>query len=431
MSDKNKSYNMIETIKRLLPDILFNIIQSIYHLSFSILGAMYYNFPAKKLTVILVTGTKGKTTTTQLIYEFLKESGYRTSLVNGINFCIRDKVIRNETRMSVPGKFFLQRFFRESLDAQCTHAVVEMTSQGAQFHRHLFTYPNALVVTNIAREHIESHGSFENYVEAKLKIKEILDKSPKNNKTLVLNGDDSIITTCFNQVGDLSILIDYFTPSSSSIKVSDDKTTFTYKNEIYKTYLLGRGSAENILASMTVSTRYGVRIQDIEKVLGRLKYIEGRMQKIKTPYGFDVVIDYAHTKESFEQFFELFKGRPAVCVLASAGGGRDKEKRYHLGKIASDRCKHIILTEEDSYDEDPKDIAKDIEKGIEKDIPREFIRDRKKALEKAIKKAYSMRNKKPIVLIPGVGSDRWIMTKKNGATKWDEEKIINEAIKKI
>src|SRR3989338_6367921 len=148
-----------------------------YHYLLAFAGAVIFGFPSRKLNVIAVTGTKGKSTVVELVSALLDEAGYKTAHCSTIHFKIGDKKERNLHKMTMPGRFFLQRFLNRAVHAGCTHAVIEMTSEGARQFRHKFISLDALIFTNLAPEHIESHRSYENYVAAKVSLAKALEKS--------------------------------------------------------------------------------------------------------------------------------------------------------------------------------------------------------------------------------------------------------------
>jgi UDP-N-acetylmuramoyl-L-alanyl-D-glutamate--2,6-diaminopimelate ligase len=163
---------------------------SAYHYLFALLGAVIFGNPSRKLNVIAVTGTKGKSTVVELVSALLDEAGFKTAHASTIHFKIGDKKERNLHKMTMPGRFFLQSFLRKAVKAGCTHAVIEMTSEGARQFRHKFIALDALIFTNLSPEHIESHGSYGKYIAAKVSLGAALEKSPKKDKVLVVNGDD-------------------------------------------------------------------------------------------------------------------------------------------------------------------------------------------------------------------------------------------------
>ena len=190
-------------LRRITPRFII----SAYHYLLALLGAVVFGFPSRRIAVIAVTGTKGKSSVVELVSAILDEGGFRTAHASTIHFKIANKLERNLHKMTMPGRFFLQRFLRRAARAGCTHAVIEMTSEGARQFRHKFIALDALIFTNLAPEHIESHGSYENYVATKVSLAKALEKSPEKSlpladsgtpfykgrikKLLVVNGDDA------------------------------------------------------------------------------------------------------------------------------------------------------------------------------------------------------------------------------------------------
>src|SRR3989344_1117963 len=177
-------------IATLLPKPVLRVLLSAYHFSLAWLGAILYGFPARKLLVVAVTGTKGKSSTAELMNAILEDAGHRTALINSIRFKMGDDSKRNLTRMSMPGRFFTQRFLHDAFEKHCTAAVLEMTSEGARQFRHRFIDLDGLIFTNLAPEHIESHGSLQAYANAKFEIGRELARSKKRPRTIVANADD-------------------------------------------------------------------------------------------------------------------------------------------------------------------------------------------------------------------------------------------------
>ena len=166
---------ILRVIEKLIPKLIFNFFQPYYHFVISFLSALYYDFPSEKMLIIGVTGTKGKTTTSEVIYRILREVGFKAALVNTVEFRIGGEAERNLFKMTTPGRFFLQKFLARAKGQKCTHVVIEISSEAVLQSRHRFLHLDALVVTNLSPEHIERHGSFDNYKKA-YRIKKKIEK---------------------------------------------------------------------------------------------------------------------------------------------------------------------------------------------------------------------------------------------------------------
>ncbi len=180
----------LSTIRKFIPHKLYTFFQPAYHLTLAFCAGLVYRFPSRSIKVIAVTGTKGKSTTTEILNAILEEAGYTTAVANTIRHKIGNESSENMYKMSMPGRFFTQRFLRKAVQKKCDYAILEITSQGVLQYRHLFINLNAFIFTNISPEHIESHGSFEKYLDAKVAIARTLKTSSKKNRVLIVKGDD-------------------------------------------------------------------------------------------------------------------------------------------------------------------------------------------------------------------------------------------------
>jgi UDP-N-acetylmuramoyl-L-alanyl-D-glutamate--2,6-diaminopimelate ligase len=407
--------------RKIIPQKVFKTMQPMYHFLLALAGAIYYKFPSKKIFVVAVTGTKGKTTVTELINEILNEAGYKTALLNTIHFKIGDKEKRNLFKMTMPGRFFIQRFLRNAVNAKCKYAIIEMTSEGVKQFRHKFIALDALIFTNIAPEHIESHGSFLNYLNAKLEIARALQKSPKENKIIIANTD--------NEYGEKFLDIKVKNKISFSLKnaepymLSEKFTEMTFNGLKMHLKLIGIFNIYNILSAMIFSKSQRIDNITIRKAVEQFTGVKGRVERVEAGQNFTVIVDYAHTKESLEELYKAFDKSDKICVLGNTGGGRDKWKRSEMGKVADNYCKHIILTNEDPYNEDPTDILKDMKAGIKKNKP-EIILDRRKA----IRKAFTLAKENDIVLITGKGTDPYIMEASGKKIPWSDVEVAKNEL---
>lgn len=428
---------MLESLLRFLkkyviPRSIYRLIQPIYHYLLAFLGNIFYNFPSKKIFVVGVTGTKGKTTTLELINVMLEAAGKRTALFSSIRRKIDKKSEKNPTETTMPGRFTLQKFFREAVEADCEYALVEVTSEGVAKHRHRFIHWDAAVFLNIHPEHIEAHGSFEKYLEAKLSFFRYLKHSSKKKKYFFINKDDPH-APYFEKAAEK-------TEHKEIILFSrDDVYRFLslIQEEYNPDWLLADFNVLNAAAANAFAKIAGVSNEDIWDALRNFQGIKGRMDFVRRE-PFAVVVDYAHTPDSLLAVYEnlrrtpyFTKGSRLICVLGSAGGGRDKWKRPEMGRIAAHHCDYIILTNEDPYDENPRAILEEINSGIPKDefpIPKtQIILDRREAIEKAI----FLAEKGDMVVITGKGSEEWIHVADGKKIPWSDREVVKEILQKM
>ncbi|MBI2049903.1 MAG: UDP-N-acetylmuramoyl-L-alanyl-D-glutamate--2,6-diaminopimelate ligase [Candidatus Staskawiczbacteria bacterium] len=422
------------TIKAFVTKLIPPFLLKVYHYKLALLAAILFWFPSKKLIVIGVTGTSGKSTTVDFITRILEEAGHKTASISSIRFKIGGQEWKNNLKMTMPGRFKIQSFLKKAKKSGCQYVVLEVTSQGILQYRNKFINFKTAVFTNLSREHIEAHGSFENYRAAKLK----LFKATKN--THIINIDDPNfeyflkITSekkwkygfrgfDFSPVGELpdsnlkTIFADNILESNNSLKFSVEDAQFHLN-------LLGRFNVYNALAAVCVGLSEGVSLNTCSKALSKVKGIAGRMEVVaKQP--FTVIVDYAHTPEQLESVYKSLQPKPLICVLGSCGGGRDKWKRPVLGKIARDYCKEVIVTNEDPYDEDPMRIIEDVAEGT--DGKAQKILDRREAIKKAIKLATPY----DIVVITGKGSEPLMCLENGKKIPWDDCQIAREELMKL
>ncbi|MEA1929517.1 MAG: UDP-N-acetylmuramoyl-L-alanyl-D-glutamate--2,6-diaminopimelate ligase [Patescibacteria group bacterium] len=396
---------------------------SIYHYLWARLSSIWYRFPSRRIKVIGITGTKGKSTTAELISAILETADLKTALSSTVRFKVGEKSQDNKLKMSLPGRGFIQRFLRQAVHANCDWAIIEMTSEGARQFRHKFIDLNAFIFTNLAPEHIESHGSYEAYRQAKVGIARELERSPKAGRALIVNGDDKEAKYFSNIKAEKQIA--YHLSDLEPIKETARGTEFNFCEQTIVTKLIGKFNLYNILAAMTFAETQGIAPEIIKEAVEQFGGVRGRMEQVGWQ-DFEVLVDYAHTPDSLRQVYEAFPGRKKICVLGGAGGGRDKWKRSEIGKIAEKHCDKIILTDEDPYDEDPEEIVKDITAGIKKAKP-QVIMDRRLAIREAISRARAG----DVVLITGKGTDPYIMGPNGSKTPWDDAAIAHEELEKL
>ncbi|MEN9912688.1 MAG: hypothetical protein RLY66_96 [Candidatus Parcubacteria bacterium] len=414
----------LDKVRRHIPTKLFSFLQPAYHWTLSFAAALWYRFPSRDIKVIAITGTKGKSSTVEILNSILEEAGYKTAVSNTIRFKVGDISSDNLYKMSMPGRFFIQKIIRKAVNNDCQYMIMEMTSQGALLHRHRFIQMDAFVFTNLSPEHIEAHGSYENYAQSKLSIARQLGKSKKENRTLIVNADDTESDRFMECGADKKMSFSIHDVEPYEIK--KEGLEFTLDGRRVRSHLSGLFNLYNITAAITAAKSQGVGTQEIIRAIEGFNGIPGRVQKIEAGQDFTVIVDYAHTADSLEKLYQVFQSSRNICVLGGTGGGRDTSKREIMGKIADTYCAEIILTDEDPYDEDPKKIVDDVAKGVSTQRPT-IIMDRREAIHEAVKRAKTG----DAVLITGKGTDPYIMGPKGTKTSWSDAKIAKEELQKM
>lgn len=412
-------------MKKLLPKKLLDL----YHLLFAYAGAALYRFPSRHLFVVAITGTKGKSTTSELVRAILTEAGHKVALASTIRFSIGDESEPNKFKMTMPGRAYLQRFLRKALDAGCTHAVIEMTSEGARQFRHKAIDVDALIFTNLQPEHLESHGSLEAYAAAKLSLATHLEESPKRPRYIVANLDDAYGQAFLD--AKVEVHAPFSLADADPYTVDDTSVRFLFKKgELFTAPLPGLFSLKNILAALALGDALRIPRQTMQRALEHVRPIAGRAERVSRGQKFAVIVDYAHTPDSLRALFETYRlpnaGRRLICIMGSTGGGRDQWKRPEMGKIADELCDVIILANEDPYDEDPKDIVDAIAAGITKHKPF-IILDRRTAIHEALREA----TEGDVVLITGKGTDPYIMGPGGSKQPWSDKVVAEEELDKL
>lgn len=427
-----KIESILMSIKKMMPESVYHFIQPMYHFSLALVGAVIYGFPSKKIKVLGITGTKGKSSTTEIVNAILEDAELKTAVAGTIRFKIGSETHPNMFKMTMPGRFFIHKFIRDAVKAKCDWVILEMTSQGVLQSRHKFIDLDALIFTNLAPEHIESHGSYEKYKEAKLQIAKQLNNK-KSSRMIIVNADD-IESEDFVKSAPNAKPIRFGKKNAEPYTLLP-KMSLRFDDATIYPQIEGEFNMYNILGAASFAKAIGVPTSTIKHAVENLKEIPGRAQKInvttKDPsrgeHNFDVYVDYAHTIESLTALYEAFpKERRKICVLGNTGGGRDTWKRPKMAEVADNYCDHIILTDEDPYDEDPQEIINEMKEGI-KNKPFDVILDRRKAISHALQKAENGN----VVLITGKGTDPYIMRENGKKESWSDYDVVKEEVEKL
>ena len=412
---------ILRKIEKFIPKKLYKFFQPTYHYLLSLSSAIRYGFPAYHgLTIIGITGTKGKTSTVEFVRGILEADGHKVASTSTIHFTIGNNEVPNKYKMSMPGRFFMQSFIHRAKKAKCTHLVLEITSEGSRFFRNKWIPLDALIFTNLEPEHIESHGGFENYKQAKLNIL----KGLKNGSVLVANEDNKYHKEFIKNNKHKSVT---YSLSELDSKISNGGgIVFSFQNVRIQSPLRGEFMISNMLAAAKVGVELGISTDIIKKGIESVKNIPGRVDQIQSGQNFYVVVDYAHTPGSLEEIYKAFPNQNIIGVLGNTGGGRDKWKRSEMAKIAAKYCHSIILTNEDPYDEDPQSIIQEMSDAIDGKRT-EIILDRREAIKTALGRADS----NSAVLDTGKGTDPYIMGANGEKTPWSDKEVVQEEIKKL
>ncbi|OGN01655.1 MAG: hypothetical protein A3I26_01845 [Candidatus Yanofskybacteria bacterium RIFCSPLOWO2_02_FULL_43_10] len=409
-------------IKRLIPKSVFDFFAPYYHAALAHAGSIIYANPSKSLKVIGVTGTKGKSTTVYLISKIFEGAGIPIAAIGSLGFKIKDKEWPNTLKMTMPGRFKLQKFFYEAKKAGCKYVALEVTSEGIKQKRHLGINFDCAVFTNLHREHLESHGSFENYYKAKQEL------FARTSNVHVLNADDKNVElfSKFSSKRTIFYGIENGDLKAVNLDLKPDRASFEVYGTKFDINFGGRFNVLNCLAALSAAAMYGIDLPRTKPALEKIKDIPGRMEFIqKEPFG--AVVDYAHTPDSLEAVYKTLKNdcHKLICVLGAAGGGRDKWKRPEFGRIAGEYCDEIILTDEDPYEEDPEKIINEVASGIKLGKRITIVLDRKEAIKTALDKA----EKGDTVVITGKGSEVSMAVAGERKIPWSDKEIVRGLLK--
>ena len=413
-------------VRKIVPPKLFEALTSPYHFFLAWLGSIVYGHPSREIKVVGVTGTKGKSSVVEITNAMLEGTGHTTAVSGTVQFKIAGKTEENKLKQTMPGRFFLQRMMRQAVDAGCEWFVLESTSEGAKQHRNRFIEYDCLIFTNLAPEHIEAHGSYEKYRDAKLSIARNSLVKSKKPSTLIANGDDK--ETPHFLALDVDTKITFSLQDLVALDVKQVGIDFEYQGVPFSSPLTGEFNVRNLLAVIKFGEAFGIALPDMADALKDFGHIPGRVQRVNVSHkqDFEVVVDYAHTPDSLEAIYKTFEhAQDRICILGNTGGGRDQWKRPVMAKLAEQYCDQIILTNEDPYDEDPLAILEQMREVII-NTPYEIVFDRRNAIFAAVEKA----KKGDAVLITGKGTDAFIMGPKGTRIPWSDSGIAEEALRK-
>jgi len=415
-------------IKHLIPSRLFIVIEPYGHLLEAIIWNIINGFPAKNLKVIGITGTNGKTSTCYLVHQMLHQAGYKVGLMSTVGYGVGADIhpqIEHMTTVSVP--LLMKRLkFMKSQGAEWL--VLETTSHALAQNR-VWGIPFSIaVMTNVTHEHLDYHKTFERYRDAKRRLFKQANKNSKGLRIGVVNADDPSAALFASDVANplLYGVDNGGDVVASQIKLGPESVSYraTYKEQIYNIVcrLPGSFNVANSLAAVSVGVSIGLSKEQIEQGIKALAGVEGRMTAIKEGQDFSVIVDFAHTPDSFEKLFKdlrpVIKGK--MIVMFGSAGRRDVAKRAEQGKLAGKYANEVIVTEEDDRDIDGLKIMEQIAKGAmqsgkQKNKDLFLVHDREKAIAFALERAH----KGDTVLLLGKGHEKTI-ERADGEHPWHE-----------
>ena len=423
-------------MKKLIPQKIKNI----YHLLQAVLANIRFGFPSRKLKVIGVTGTDGKTTTTQMITKILEEAGKKVALASTINFKIGQKEWTNLSHFTTLSAFAVQKFIKQAVEKDCEYLVLETSSHSLDQYRVWGIDYKTAVITNITREHLDYHKTMESYRQAKRKLfnnaevavvnldmenpekflecnaKKILGYSLKKNQNKFQNLDTKPETIVAENI-DLEI----------------DKSMFAVGNQKFTLNIPGDFNIENALAAISVGVSENIDLEICSRGISKISNIPGRMEYISNERGLNILVDFALTPDALKKLYSLLakikKPEAKIIAVFGACGERDRGKRPIIGEIVSQYADLVIVTNDEPYHEDPMQIIQEIVGGIKNKKEGEnffIIPDRREA----IKKALHLSVPGDVLAITGMGAEESMIV---GDKKipWNDKKVILEELRTV
>lgn len=424
---------MKKLLKKLIPSSLFTKIEPIGHLLEAMLVSARYGFPARGLHVIGVTGTNGKTTTCFMIHRMLREAGYDVALMTTVAYGVNDDITPQVAHMTTVSSPLLNRRLKEFKKAGAKWVVLETTSHALAQHRVWGVPYDIAVMTNVTHEHLDYHGTFERYLDAKAELFRLTDNRGGFG---VINADDPNAEVFAGEIesnatyglakGDVQARNIDLQPDASSYQAVIGEISYDIRCNIP-----GEFNISNSLAAVTVGHHLGLDQAQIEQGIAGLAGVEGRMNTVDAGQDFSVIIDFAHTPDSFERLLGDLRSSTKGKLIAMFGsaGRRDEAKRWTQGEIAGKYCDELVLTEEDDRDIDGQLILNQIAEGAERsgkvrDRDMFLIHDRAEAIRFAISRAHSPND---TVVLLGKGHEKTI-ERADGEHEWDEAGEARNAI---
>lgn len=454
-------------VKKILPKKVYNL----KHLFWAWYGANKYGHPSEEIFVIGITGTSGKSSTTYFLRQMLEFSGFKVGSLSTIDFYVAGEHKLNDQKMTMLGRSQIQKYLREMVTKGCDIAIVETTSEGAVQHRHKFINYDIMVLTNLYPEHIESHGSFENYKNAKLSIFDYVSHSKRKKvfgkwntlnwgeripKISVVNAEVSDTAEAFEGTAQEFVATPFDhkytfgkksrdehllgSPMQNHFQLFQPRVTekgleFKIGQEQFLAPLFGEHNMMNILCAIEICHILGIdwhttlkdAVRELKPPAGRIEFIPEAEH-----FGFRVIVDYAFEPVAIEKLYgvvEKIQPQRVIHVFGSTGGGRDISRRFTVGEYVGHHADVCIITDEDPYDDDPMQIIQDVASAVAKTGKIEGqnlfkILDRQEAIQKAV----DMATPGDLILVTGKGSEQKMVVK-GKMIPWDDRTSVRGALK--
>lgn len=403
----------------------------------AILVPYFYDYPSKKMRVIGVTGTNGKTTTTYLIRAILMQAGYKVGLIGTIQMMIGEEIfpIHNTT----PNVIDLQHIFAEMCEKNVDFVVMEVSSHALAEHRVSGIEFDTAIFTNLTQDHLDYHKTFENYRKTKAKLFDIVSRTgKKSGKTAVINLDDAASEEMLNH--STCDKITYGIEKNCDLRAVDvdvkaDGTKFKVRGNFgtmdLTLHLTGIFNVYNVLAAIGATLAEKISPENIKIALESFKSVPGRFEKIFVDIPFTIIVDYAHTPDGVKNVLETARqiAKKKIITVFGCGGDRDNTKRPIMGRLAAELSDIVIATSDNPRTEDPEKILAEVEVGVKEKIQgkvHECIIDRRRAIFRAVELAQP----DDIILILGKGHENYQILK-DKTIHFDDREVAQEAIKKV
>lgn len=431
-------------IKKLFPQSAKNI----YHLAQAILANVIYGFPSRKLKVIGITGSDGKTTTTQMVAKILEDAGKKVAMASTINFVINGREEKNLSHYTTESSFAVQKFIRSAVHAGCEYLVLETSSHALDQHRVWGVKFQTALITNITREHLDYHKTMERYCEAKKTLFKIVEKNSKvishQSSVIIVNADMQNPEDFLSFNANKKFV---YSTSGGRIPITDDRLQYVYAENIelginfskfeientkFALNIPGDFNIENALGAICVGLSEGIELETMKEALAKIKGILGRLESVANVRGLDIIVDFALTPNALERLYQLLakvkKEQSKIIAVFGSCGDRDKGKRPIMGEVVSRYADTVILTNDEPYHEDPLRIIEEIAEGIKNKTKNDnlwVIADRRQAISKALELA----NAGDVIAVTGMGNFE-SMVVGDKKIPWNDRSVIEEELRK-